>query len=120
MTKPESTRPNIHLVPDDGASGTDAPSDHYRLRLYIAGQTSKSLAAEANLKKICAQHLEGRCSVEVVDLMEHPHLAAGDQIVAVPTLVRRLPPPLKRIVGTLSDMDRVLVGLDLKGGPGER
>jgi circadian clock protein KaiB len=120
MTEPESMRPNIHLVPDDKASGTDTPSDHYRLRLYIAGQTSKSLAAIANLKKICDQHLEGRCSIEVIDLMEQPHLAAGDQIVAVPTLVRRLPPPLKRIVGTLSDMDRVLVGLDLKGEPGER
>jgi circadian clock protein KaiB len=120
MTEPESMRPNIHLVPDDKASDTDKPSDHYRLRLYIAGQTSKSLAAIANLKKICDQHLEGRCSIEVIDLMEQPHLAAGDQIVAVPTLVRRLPPPLKRIVGTLSDMDRVLVGLDLKGEPGER
>lgn len=72
----------------------------------------------ANLKKICAQHLLGRCTIEVIDLKEQPHLAEGDQIVAVPTLVRRLPPPLKRIIGTLSDMDRVLVGLDLrKGGP---
>jgi circadian clock protein KaiB len=89
MTEPESARPDLRLVADGSGSGTETPSDHYRLRLYVAGQTSKSLTAVANLKKICAQHLEGRCSIEVIDLMEHPHLAAGDQIVAVPTLVRR-------------------------------
>ena len=72
MTEPESTRPNLHLVYGDGTSGTDTPSEHYRLRLYIAGQTSKSLAAVANLKTICAQYLEGRCSIEVVDLMDLP------------------------------------------------
>ena len=87
---------------------------HYNLRLYVAGQTPKSITALANLKKICEQHLVGRYQIEVIDLLEHPQLAAGDQILAVPTLVRRLPKPLKRIIGNLSDMDRVLVGLDLR------
>ena len=87
---------------------------HYNLRLYVAGQTPKSLTALANLKKICEEHLVGRYHIEVIDLLKHPQLAAGDQILAVPTLVRRLPEPLKRIIGNLSDMERVLVGLDLR------
>ena len=87
---------------------------HYNLRLYVAGQTPKSLTALANLKKICEEHLVGRYHIEVIDLLEHPQLAAGDQILAVPTLVRRLPEPLKRIIGNLSNMERVLVGLDLR------
>jgi len=87
---------------------------HYNLRLYVAGQTPKSITALANLKKICEEHLVGRYQIEVIDLLEHPQLAAGDQIVAVPTLVRRLPEPLKRIIGNLSNMERVLVGLDLR------
>jgi circadian clock protein KaiB len=87
---------------------------HYNLRLYVAGQTPKSITALANLKKICEEHLVGRYQIEVIDLLEHPQLAAGDQILAVPTLVRRLPEPLKRIIGNLSDMERVLVGLDLR------
>ncbi len=86
----------------------------YSLRLYVAGQTPKSLAAIANLRRICEDHLAGRYSVEVVDLLVTPQLASGDQIVAVPTLVRRLPPPLKRIIGNLSDTEKVLVGLDLR------
>jgi circadian clock protein KaiB len=86
----------------------------YNLRLYVAGQTPKSITALANLKKICEEHLVGRYQIEVIDLLEHPQLAAGDQILAVPTLVRRLPEPLKRIIGNLSDMERVLVGLDLR------
>ncbi len=86
----------------------------WRLRLYVAGQTPKSLAAMANLRRICEEHLQGRYSVEIIDLIERPQLAAGDQIVAVPTLVRNLPPPLKKIIGDLSDKERVLVGLDLK------
>jgi circadian clock protein KaiB len=90
------------------------PSGHYNLRLYVAGQTPKSITALANLKKICEEHLVGRYQIEVIDLLEHPQLAAGDQILAVPTLVRRLPEPLKRIIGNLSDMERVLVGLDLR------
>jgi circadian clock protein KaiB len=91
-----------------------AGGGHYNLRLYVAGQTPKSITALANLKKICEQHLVGRYHIEVIDLLEHPQLAAGDQILAVPTLVRRLPEPLKRIIGNLSDMERVLVGLDLR------
>jgi circadian clock protein KaiB len=88
--------------------------EKYNLRLYVAGQTPKSLAAIANLKKICEAHLAGRYAVEVVDLIDNPQLAARDQILAVPTLVRKLPEPLKRIVGDLSKTDRVLVGLDIE------
>lgn len=86
---------------------------HYNLRLYVAGQTPKSLSAIANLRSICEEHLAGRYTVEVIDLIENPQLAAGDQILAVPTLVRRLPPPIKRVIGNLSDTERVLVGLDI-------
>jgi circadian clock protein KaiB len=88
----------------------------WNLRLYIAGETPRSIAALANLQKICDEHLPGRYHVEVVDLLKNPQLAAGDQIVAVPTLVRRLPPPLKRIIGDLSNSERVIVGLDLRPG----
>jgi circadian clock protein KaiB len=91
-----------------------AGKGQYNLRLYVAGQTPKSITALANLKKICEQHLAGRYRIEVIDLLVHPQLAAGDQILAVPTLVRRLPEPLKRIIGNLSNMERVLVGLDLR------
>lgn len=87
---------------------------YYNLRLYVAGQTPKSVTAIANLKRICEEHLAGRYTVEVIDLMLKPQLAAGDQILAVPTLVRRLPPPIKRVIGNLSDMERVLVGLDIR------
>lgn len=86
---------------------------HFNLRLYVAGQTPKSLTAIANLKAICEDHLAGRYTIEVIDLLLNPQLAAGDQILAVPTLVRRLPPPIKRVIGTLSDTERVLVGLDI-------
>jgi circadian clock protein KaiB len=90
------------------------PGGQYNLRLYVAGQTPKSITALANLKMICEEHLSGRYQIEVIDLLERPQLAAGDQILAVPTLVRRLPEPLKRIIGNLSNMERVLVGLDLR------
>src|SRR5690242_8975063 len=86
----------------------------YELRLYVAGQTPRAIAALTNLKKICEEHLEGRYSVEVIDLLEQPQLARGDQILAIPTLVRKLPSPLKKVVGDLSNSERVLVGLDLK------
>lgn len=86
----------------------------YNLRLYVAGQTPKSLAAIANLKAICEDHLSGRYSIEVIDLTVTPQLAAGDQIVALPTLVRTLPPPLKRVIGDLSNTEKVLVGLDIR------
>ena len=88
--------------------------EKYNFRLYVAGQTPKSLAAIANLKKICEAHLAGRYAVEVIDLIENPQRAAGDQILAVPTLVRQLPEPLKRIIGDLSKTERVLVGLDIE------
>ena len=86
----------------------------WELRLYVAGQTAKSLAAFANLKKICEEHLPGRYQIEVVDLLVNPRLAADDQIVAIPTLVRKLPAPLRRIVGDLRDTERTLVGLQLR------
>ena len=87
---------------------------YYNLRLYVAGHTPKSLAAFANLKKICEEHLKGRYAIEVIDLIESPQLAKGDQILAIPTLVRRLPEPLRKIIGDLSNTERVLVGLDLR------
>jgi circadian clock protein KaiB len=86
-----------------------------QLRLYVAGQTPKSLAALTNLKRICADHLEGRYELEVIDLAKNPQLAQGDQILAIPTLVRNLPVPIRKIIGDLSNVDRVLVGLDLRG-----
>lgn len=89
-------------------------SDVWELRLYVAGQTPRSVAAFANLKKICEQHMPGRYNIEVVDLVKHPQLAAGDQILAIPTLVRKLPEPLRKIVGDLSDTERALVGLQLR------
>ncbi|RQW81062.1 MAG: circadian clock protein KaiB [Methanothrix sp.] len=95
-------------------SGTEPGENSYILRLYVAGQTRKSLAAFANLKKICEEHLQGRYKIEVVDLLEKPQLAKGDQILAIPTLVRQLPPPLKKIIGDLSNTEKVLVGLDLR------
>jgi circadian clock protein KaiB len=87
--------------------------DHYNLRLYVAGQTPKSLAAIANLKSLCDSYLPGRHSVEIIDLIDEPHRAIMDQILALPTLIRRLPKPLKRIIGDLSKTERVLVGLDI-------
>ena len=90
----------------------------WHLRLYVAGQTPKSIAAFANLKKLCEEHLKGRYTIEVVDLLENPRLAKGDQILAIPTLVRKLPPPLRKIIGDLSNTERVLVGLNLY--PGEQ
>ena len=89
-------------------------SDYWRLRLYIAGHTPNSIAAMANLKKICEDQLQGRYRIEVIDLLEKPQLAKGDQIIAIPTLVRRLPPPVKKIIGNLSKTEAVVVGLDLQ------
>jgi circadian clock protein KaiB len=89
-------------------------ADIWQLRLYVAGQTPKSLAAFANLKKICEEHLKGCYKVEVIDLLENPTLAKGDQILAIPTLVRKLPAPARKIIGDLSNTERVLVGLDIR------
>jgi len=86
----------------------------WRLRLYVAGATPKSVAAFDNLKNLCDEHLAGQYSIDIVDLLQNPKLARGDQILAVPTLVRQLPRPLKKIIGDLSNKERVLVGLDLR------
>jgi circadian clock protein KaiB len=102
---------------DEYGSDVLTPTQTWLLRLYVAGQTPKSIAAFRNLKTICEQHLAGQYRIEVIDLLENPTLAAGDQILAIPTLVRRLPPPMKRIIGDLSNTERVLVGLDLRPMP---
>ncbi len=102
-----------------GEQGTDS-GDVWQLRLYVAGQTPRSVAAFANLKKICEDHLAGRYNIEVVDLVKHPQLAAGDQILAIPTLVRKLPQPLRKIVGDLRDTERALVGLQLRPAAPEK
>jgi circadian clock protein KaiB len=88
--------------------------DFWELRLYVAGQTSNCIKAFANLKKICEQELKGRYKIEVIDLLENPTLAKGDQIIAIPTLVRKLPVPVKKIIGSLQNTERVMVGLDLR------
>jgi len=100
----------------------DAPHapDTWELRLYVAGQTQRSLKAFANLKRICEDHLHGAYHIEVIDLLQQPQLADGDQIVALPTLVRRLPEPMRKIIGDLSNTERVLVGLDLRAIPAGR
>jgi circadian clock protein KaiB len=92
------------------------PEEFWELRLYVAGQTPKSLQAFANLKKICEEHLKGKYRIEVIDLIENPKLSRGDQILAIPTLVRKLPEPIRKIIGDLSDTEKVLVGLDIKPG----
>ena len=89
-------------------------TDKWELRLYIAGQTPKSLAAMRNLKKVCDEHLPGRYEIEIIDLMANPRLAKDHQIVAIPTLVRKLPNPIRKIIGDLSDTERALVGLELR------
>lgn len=106
MTTPTARRQQGKTVETD--------TEMWELRLYTAGQTPKSITAFANLKKICEAHLRGRYRIEVIDLLQQPQLAAGDQIVAIPTLVRKLPEPLRRIVGDLSNTERTLVGLQLR------
>ena len=91
----------------------------WELKLYVAGQTAKSLQAFANLKRICEDHLSGEYRIEVIDLMKNPQLAKGDQILALPTLVRKLPEPVRKIIGDLSNTERVLVGLDLRPRPSD-
>ena len=94
--------------------GTRSDIEQWELRLYVAGNTSNSIAAFSNLQQICEKHMGGRYRIEIIDLLENPQLARGDQIIAIPTLVRRLPTPIKKIIGDLSNAERVLVGLDLK------
>jgi circadian clock protein KaiB len=91
-----------------------AEANRYALRLYVAGHTLKSLAAITNIKKICEENLKGRYVLEVIDLYQQPQLAQGEQIIALPTLIKKLPPPLRRIIGDMSNTERVLVGLDLQ------
>jgi circadian clock protein KaiB len=97
---------------------TNTTEGIWSLRLYVAGQTQKSITVFANLKKICNEHLAGKYRIEVIDLLKHPQLAKGDQIIAIPTLVRKLPEPIKKIIGDLADTERVLVGLDIRSVSG--
>jgi circadian clock protein KaiB len=90
------------------------PKKEWELRLYVAGMTPKCAEAFANLKSLCEEHLEGKYHIEIVDLLENPKLAQGDQIIAIPTLVRKLPEPIKKIIGDLSNTEKVLVGLDVR------
>lgn len=99
---------------DPQPASTEAQTGAYQLRLYVAGQTPKSILAMRNLRMICEEHLQGRYEIEVIDLRQNPQLAHGDQILALPTLVRRLPEPIKKIIGDLSNTERVLVGLDIR------
>jgi circadian clock protein KaiB len=99
---------------EPGARRKARAKAEYQLRLYVAGQTAKSVAAFTNLRRICETHLAGRYEIEVIDLLLNPKLAAGDQILAVPTLVRKLPEPIRKIIGDLSNEERVLVGLDIQ------
>jgi len=105
----KSRRANGQALPVDGDN-----SARWNLRLYVAGQTPRSLTAFKNLKDICEEYLKGEYHIEVVDLMENPTLARGDQILAIPTLVRKLPQPIRKIIGDLSNTERVLVGLDIQ------
>ena len=88
--------------------------EYYELRLYVAGKTAKSVTALNNLKKYCEEHLKGKYTIEVIDLLENPQLAEGDQILAIPTLVKKVPEPVRKIIGDLSNEEKVLVGLDIR------
>jgi circadian clock protein KaiB len=102
------------MTGEAGEPSEQENKDFWELRLYIAGHTRKADQALDNLNQICEQHLSGKYRIEVVDLLEHPELAKGDEIIAIPTLIRRLPPPLRKIIGDLSQTERVLVGLDIR------
>ncbi len=111
-----STRKAASNPKRKGNSGASAQANpaQWELRLYVAGNTPNSVAAFSNLKQICETHMGGRYRIEIIDLLRNPQLASGDQIIAIPTLVRRLPTPIKKIIGDLSNRERVLIGLDLK------
>lgn len=114
-TTPTTTRRARAAKNGHGAEGDGrAAANHWNLRLYVAGQTPRSITAFQNLKNICEEYLKGKYHIEVIDLMENPTLARGDQILAVPTLVRKLPQPIRKIIGDLSNTERVLVGLDIQ------
>jgi len=108
-TRPKTARKGAQRA----AGKTSVKRGNWNLRLYVAGQTAKSITAIANLKRICEQHMEGEYEVEVIDLIKQPQLARSDQIIAIPTLVRKVPSPMRRIIGDLSSTERVLVGLEL-------
>lgn len=101
------------MTPKSKKAATES-TEHWDLRLYVAGQTARAVTAFANLQKICEEHMPGQYRIEVIDLLKQPQLAKGDQILAVPTLVRKLPEPVRKIIGDLSNTERVLVGLDLR------
>lgn len=107
----KSRRSTTNGLPADGENVDGA---NWNLRLYVAGQTPRSMTAFKNLKEICEEYLKGKYHIEVIDLMENPTLARGDQILAIPTLVRKLPQPIRKIIGDLSNTERVLVGLDIQ------
>ena len=102
------------MITRNGRKKESPSTAEWDLRLYVAGQSKKSLSAMTNLKNLCEEHLAGRYRIEVIDLLQTPQLAAGDQILAIPTLVRKLPAPMKKIIGDLSNQERALVGLDLR------
>ena len=103
------------MNPKKGKAGMKpAKAMQYDLRLYVAGQTPRSLQALSNLKRICEEHLAGQYRIQIIDLLQKPELAAGDQILAIPTLVRKIPKPARKIIGDLSNVERVLIGLDLR------
>jgi len=115
MKKQDKTKQRPLTLEEVGRkSGGVHDDEKWDLRLYIAGQTPRSLTAFANLKRLCEEHIPGRYKIEVIDLVKHPQLAAGDQILAIPTLVRKLPQPLRKIVGDLRDTEKALVGLQLR------
>jgi circadian clock protein KaiB len=114
MKRKAATKPKSNKAAVKKAAARNADAGFFELRLYVAGQTPKSLAALANLKKICDEYLTGRYKLHVIDLVKTPQLAQGDQILAIPTLVRKLPVPIRKIIGDLSDLEKVLVGLNLR------
>jgi circadian clock protein KaiB len=108
---------NLRTSPKSLAEVTaagDGDPEKWELRLYVAGKTPRSVAAIANLQRLCDEHLTGKYTIEIVDLIAHPHLARGDEIIAIPTLVRKLPEPIRRVIGDLSNVERALVGLQLR------
>jgi circadian clock protein KaiB len=108
---------NRDLSPREGPPAESSDIDFWNLRLYVAGQSAKCVAAVRNLNKFCEEHLAGRYRIEIIDLLENPRLARDDQILAIPTLVRKLPEPLRKVVGDLSNAERMLVGFDLRPAP---
>ena len=107
-------RGDLDMISDFDSNGTGEKSEVWNLTLYVAGQTPKSIEAFANLKEICETHLKGKYIINVIDLVQNQELAKNDQVLAIPTLVRKLPEPMKKIIGTLANEDKVLVGLDIK------